>query len=105
MGVTGIDSFDIIKNIVDEIKPDFVIAIDSLCAIDIQRLNKTIQITTSGITPGSGIGNTRNELSFNTLKTKVIAIGVPTVVDSTVIVADTIKYLFKKISFLKIVTA
>ena len=91
----------IIKKTVEEIKPDFIIAIDSLCAIDISRLNKTIQITTSGITPGSGIGNDRCELSFETLNTKVIAIGVPTVVDSVVIVADTIKYILKKISYLK----
>lgn len=101
MGVTGIDSFEIIKNTIKEIKPDFVIAIDSLCAIDMQRLNKTIQITTSGITPGSGIGNSRCELSKDTLGVKIIAIGVPTVVDSSVIVSDTINYLFKKISYLK----
>ncbi len=101
IGVTGIDSFEIIKNIVKGIKPDFIIAIDSLCAADIRRVNKTIQITTSGITPGSGIGNSRIELSKDTLGIKVIAIGVPTVVDSTVIVSDTIKYLLKKISYLK----
>ncbi len=101
MGVTGIDSFEIIKTTIKEIKPDFVIAIDSLCAADIRRLTKTIQITSSGITPGSGIGNTRSELSYDTLGVKVIAIGVPTVVDSSVIVSDTIKYLLKKISYLK----
>ena len=101
IGVTGIDSFEIIKKTVEEIKPDFIIAIDALCAADIRRLNKTIQITTSGITPGSGIGNTRCEISKETLGIKVIAIGVPTVVDSVVIVSDTIKYLLKKISYLK----
>ena len=101
MGVTGIDSFEIIKKTIEEIKPEFIIAIDSLCAADIRRLNKTIQITSSGITPGSGIGNMRNELSYDTLGTKVIAIGVPTVVDSSVIVSDTIKYLLQKISYLK----
>ena len=101
IGVTGIDSFEIIKNIVNEIKPNFVIAIDALCAADIRRLNKTIQITTSGITPGSGIGNERHELSKDTLGVKVIAIGVPTVVDTKVIVSDTLKYLLKKISYLK----
>ena len=104
IGVTGIDSFDIIKKTIEEVKPDFVIAIDSLCAIDIKRLNKTIQITSSGITPGSGIGNTRNELSKDTLGINVIAIGVPTVVDSVVIVADTINYILKKISYLKNIT-
>lgn len=101
IGVTGIDSFEIIKNVVQEIKPDFIIAIDSLCAADIRRINKTIQITSSGITPGSGIGNSRCELSSDTLGINVIAIGVPTVVDSTVIVSDTINYLIKKISYLK----
>lgn len=101
MGVTGIDSYEAIKNIIDVIKPDFVIAIDSLCAADIRRLNKTIQITSSGITPGSGIGNSRKELSIDTLGVKIIAIGVPTVVDSSVIVSDTIKYILKKISYLK----
>ena len=101
IGVTGIDSFEIIKNVVREIKPNFIIAIDSLCAIDIRRVNKTIQITTSGITPGSGIGNSRTELSKDTLGINVIAIGVPTVVDSAVIVSDTINYLLKKIGYLK----
>ena len=101
MGVTGIDSFEIIKNIVQETKPDFIIVIDALCAADIRRVNKTIQITTSGITPGSGIGNIREELSKDTLGVNVVAIGVPTVVESTVIVSDTIKYLLKKISYLK----
>ncbi len=101
MGVTGIDSFDIIKNTINAVKPDFIIAIDALCARDIRRLNKTIQITTSGITPGSGIGNSRGELSMDTLGVKVIAIGVPTVVDSSVIVSDTINYILKKIGYLK----
>ena len=101
IGVTGIESYDIIKSIIDKTKPDFIIAIDSLCAIDIERLNKTIQITTSGITPGSGVGNNKIELSKESLNTKVIAIGVPTVVESIVIVADTIKYILKKISYLK----
>ncbi len=101
MGVTGIDSFEIIKNVVKEVKPDFIIAIDSLCAADIRRINKTIQITSSGITPGSGIGNSRNEISFETLGVNVIAIGVPTVVDSVVIVSDTINFLLNKISYLK----
>ena len=101
IGVTGIDSFEIIKNVVNEIKPNFLICVDSLCAASIERINKTIQITSSGITPGSGIGNNREELSFDTLGVPVIAIGVPTVVDSTVIVFDTINYLLKKISYLK----
>ena len=101
LGITGIDSFEIIKNVVNEIKPNFIIAIDSLCARGIERLNKTIQITSSGITPGSGVGNSRMELSSSTLKVPVIAIGIPTVVESMVIVSDTIKYLLKKIGYMK----
>ena len=101
LGVTGVDSFEIIKNVVKEIKPNFVIAIDSLCARTIERLNCTIQITSTGITPGSGIGNSKEELSLRTLNVPVIAIGVPTVVEASVIVSDTINYLLKKISYMK----
>ncbi len=101
IGKTGIESFEIIKNVIKEIKPDFIICIDSLCAYNMNRLNKTIQITSSGITPGSGVGNYRCELSYETLNIPVIAIGVPTVVDISVIVSDTINYLLKKISYLK----
>jgi len=101
IGTTGIDSFEIIKKVVEEIKPNFIVCIDSLCAYNMNRLNKTIQITSSGITPGSGVGNERMELSFDTLNIPVIAIGVPTVVEISVIVSDTINYLLKKISYLK----
>lgn len=101
IGMTGVDSIEIIKGVIKNIKPDFIICIDSLCAKNIERLNKTIQITTSGIKPGSGIGNNRFELSKNTLGVNVIAIGVPTVVDSAVIVSDTINYLYKKIGYFK----
>ena len=101
IGNTGIDSFDIIESVVKRIKPDFIIAIDSLAAINVNRIEKTIQITNSGIHPGSGIGNNRQELSNKTLKIPVIAIGVPTVVSSVVIVNDTINYLTKKISYQK----
>ena len=98
IGNTGIESFDIIDSVIKRIKPDFVIAIDALAAINIDRIEKTIQITNSGISPGSGIGNNRGELSKKTLGIPVIAIGVPTVVSCAVIVNDTINYLTKKIS-------
>lgn len=101
IGITGIDSYEIIKNVVKEIKPDFIICIDSLCAMNIERLNKTIQITSSGITPGSGIGNNKKELSSYTLGVPTIAIGIPSVVSSSTIVFDTINYLLKKIGYLK----
>ncbi len=101
MANTGIESARIIKAMIKEIKPDFVIAIDALAAIEIKRINKTIQITDTGIHPGSGIGNNRVEISKKTMHIPVIAIGVPTVVMSAVIVSDTIEYLIKHISYIK----
>ena len=98
---TGIESSLIIKSLIDEIKPDFVIAIDALASRNIERINKTIQITDTGIHPGSGIGNNRLEISKHTMDIPVIAIGVPTVVLSSTIVADTIEYLYKHISYIK----
>ena len=81
MGNTGIESIDLIKNIIKDIKATKVIAIDALKASKIERLVKTIQITDSGIHPGSGINNNRGEISKNTMETDVISIGIPTVVD------------------------
>ena len=101
MGETGIETSDIIESIVKKIKPDYIIAIDSLASNSIERLNKTIQITNTGIHPGSGVGNKRKELSFETLGIPVIAIGVPTVVDATVIVTDTINFIYKNYAFNK----
>ena len=101
MANTGIESSKIIKAIINEIKPDFVIAIDALASRSIDRINKTIQITDTGIHPGSGIGNNRLEISKDTMGIPVIAIGVPTVVMSSTIVYDTIDYLIKHISYIK----
>ena len=101
MANTGIESFDIISSVVKKVKPDFLIIIDSLASLSIDRLNKTIQITDTGINPGSGIGNNRQEISMDTLSIPVIAIGVPTVLYSSIIVNDTINYLFKHISYIK----
>lgn len=101
MGDTGIESASIIKSLIDEIKPDFVIAIDALASRSLERINKTIQITDTGIHPGSGIGNDRVEISNKTMNIPVIAIGVPTVVMSSVIVYDTINYLYKHIAYIK----
>ena len=82
MGTTGIETCDIIKALVDKIDIDYIIVVDALKASSIERVNKTIQLTNSGISPGSGVGNKRKELSKDTLGIPVIAIGVPTVVDS-----------------------
>lgn len=100
-GQTGIETSDIIFSIVKKIKPDFIITIDALASQSIERVNKTIQMTDTGIHPGSGIGNKRKEISFHTIGIPVLAIGVPTVVDATVIVSDTINYMYKHYVFNK----
>jgi spore protease len=94
-GETGIETKDIIKGIIDVIKPDFIIAIDSLASSSISRINKTIQLTDTGIHPGSGVGNKREELSKDTISIPVIAIGIPTVCDAVTIVNDTIEEVYK----------
>ena len=85
---TGIETFNIIKGLVKEIKPKFLIVIDSLCASNINNINKVIQITDSGIEPGSGVGNERREISKEKLGIDVIALGIPTVVNLHTIVKD-----------------
>ncbi len=101
MGNNGIETFDIISLLCKDIKPDLVIIVDALCASDIGRVNKCIQISDSGIHPGSGVGNMRREISFDTLGVPTIVIGVPTVVFSSIIVYDTMNYLFKHVSYIK----
>ncbi|RFU71666.1 GPR endopeptidase [Peribacillus saganii] len=95
MGITGIETSDTIMGIINQTKPDFVIAIDALAARSIERVNSTIQISDTGIHPGSGVGNKRKELSEATLGIPVIAIGVPTVVDAVSITSDTIDFILK----------
>src|SRR5699024_5563645 len=95
MGVTGLETSDIIFGILKQFKPDFVIAVDALASRSIERINETIQLSDSGIHPGSGVGNKRKELSEETLGIPVFAIGVPTVVDAVTITSDTIDYLLK----------
>src|SRR5699024_4910884 len=95
MGVTGMETSDIILSVIDRFKPDFVIVIDALASRSIERINETIQITDTGIHPGSGVGNKRKELSKETLGIPVIAVGVPTVVDAVTIASDTLDYMLK----------
>jgi spore protease len=95
MGVTGIETSNIVSGVVKEFNPDFVIAIDALASRSIERVNETIQLSDSGIHPGSGVGNKRKELSEATLGIPVIALGVPTVVDAVTITSDTIDFLLK----------
>ena len=100
-GQTGIETFDIINSLVRQLKPNFVLVVDSLKASNIERLNKTIQITDSGISPGSGIGNNRKEISKDLLNIPVIAIGVPTVVDTLTIINDSFNYMSNYYSYMK----
>lgn len=93
MGQTGMETVEIIRGVVNETKPDLIIAVDALAARSSKRLNRTIQITDTGINPGSGVGNHRNAITKETVGVPVIAIGVPTVVDAATIVNDTMENL------------
>ncbi|MBD5475310.1 MAG: GPR endopeptidase [Lachnospiraceae bacterium] len=88
MAKTGMESAEIIKGVIGETKPDMVIVIDALAARSTKRLNRTIQITNTGIHPGSGVGNHRNAITQESLHVPVLALGVPTVVDAATIVGD-----------------
>jgi len=93
MGQTGMETVEIVRGIVRETNPDIIIAVDALAARSSKRLNRTIQITDTGISPGSGVGNHRNAIKKETVGVPVIAIGVPTVVDAATIVNDTMENL------------
>lgn len=88
MAQTGMETVEILQGVVAQTKPDIVIAVDALAARSIKRLNRTIQITDTGIIPGSGVGNYRNVITKEHLGIPVIAVGIPTVVDAATIVAD-----------------
>ncbi len=90
LGITGIETSEIILGVVNRVKPDLVIAIDALASRKLERVNTTIQIADTGINPGSGVGNNRKELSQKSMGVPVIAIGVPTVVDAATMANDTI---------------
>lgn len=85
LGTTGIETTDIIKGVTEKIKPELIIAVDALAAADLKRVATTIQIADTGIQPGAGIGNNRKGINEETLGVKVIAIGVPTVIDAATI--------------------
>lgn len=90
MGSTGMETAELIKNAADIAKPEVIIAIDALAARNIDRISTTIQISDTGISPGAGTGNMRKELTKDTLGIKVIAIGVPTVIDSRTLIMDSL---------------
>lgn len=93
MAATGMEAAEIVRGVVEQTEPDLVIVVDALAARSTKRLNRTIQITDTGIQPGSGVGNHRNALTKESLGVPVIAIGVPTVVDAATIVGDAIEKL------------
>ena len=90
LGITGIETGEIIKGIVDKVKPELIIAIDALASRKTERMSTTIQIADTGISPGSGVGNKRMELSKATMGVPVVAVGVPTVVEAATIANDAI---------------
>ena len=91
LGITGMETGEIIRGVVDKIKPDLVIAVDALAARSMNRISTTIQLCDTGIAPGAGVGNKRKALNEETLGIPVIAIGVPTVIDAATITADTLQ--------------
>lgn len=99
MAQTGMETSEIIRGIINQTHPKLVIVIDALAARSVDRLNTTVQITDTGISPGSGVGNHRNALNKESLGVDVIALGVPTVVDAATIVHDTLESFMQKAGF------
>ena len=96
LGTTGIETSEIVKGIVERVKPDLVIVIDALASKNMDRISKTIQIADTGIIPGSGVGNSRFAITKETLGVPTIVIGVPTVVGIPTIVDEAISYVIEK---------
>lgn len=97
LGTTGIETLEIIKGIVDNIHPKLVIVIDALASRSIERISSTVQLSDTGIIPGAGVGNKRTEISQATLGIPVIAIGIPTVVETAVLVNDSLDLFITKL--------
>ena len=97
LGLTGIETGEIVRGLVQRVKPSLVIAIDALCSRKVERINTTIQFSDTGITPGEGVGNKRQALNRETLGVPVIAIGVPTVVDAATIASDSINWVLRRL--------
>lgn len=98
LGITGIETAEIIRGVAEKVQPHVIIAIDALAAANISRLGTTIQIGDNGITPGSGVNNKRAEISHQTMGVPVIAIGVPTVVNAALIAKIALETYFTKFS-------
>lgn len=99
MAQTGMDTYEVLDGLVENIKPDFILVVDALASRSVGRLCRTIQITDTGISPGAGIGNNRQKINEETLGVPVIAIGVPTVVDAAVIVSECMEETLERQGF------
>ncbi len=97
LGTTGIETLEILEGIVQNVKPKLLIVIDALASRSMERISSTIQISDTGIVPGAGVGNTRKELSQKTLGIPVLAIGIPTVVESAVLLNDCLDLFITKL--------
>ncbi len=97
LGTTGIETLEILEGIVNNVKPKLLIVIDALASRSIERISSTIQLSDTGIVPGAGVGNTRKELSQNTLGIPVIALGIPTVVENAVLVNEALDLFITKL--------
>lgn len=97
LGTTGIETVEIIKGVVENIKPKLIVIIDALASRSIERISSTIQLSDTGIVPGGGVGNTRKEITLDTLGIPVIAIGIPTVVETAVVVNDALDLFIDKL--------
>ena len=97
LGTTGIETVEIIKGVVDNVKPKLLIVIDALASRSIERISSTIQLSDTGIVPGAGVGNKRKEITQDTLGIPVIAIGIPTVVETAIVVNDALDLFIEKL--------
>lgn len=97
LGMTGIETWEFLKGIVDNVKPKLILAIDSLCSKSVNRISKSIQLSDTGIVPGGGVGNARLELTKESLGIPVIALGIPTCVDVATITEDGINLWIDKL--------
>ena len=97
LGTTGIETVEILKGIVDNVKPKLVIVIDALASRSIERISSSVQLADTGIVPGAGVGNARKELTQESLGIPVIALGIPTVVEAATIAADSLTLFIQKV--------
>ena len=96
LGITGMETGEVIRGVTDKIHPDAVIVVDALAARSMDRISTTIQLCDTGISPGAGVGNNRKELNKSSLGVPVIAVGVPTVIDAATIATDTLQLAAQK---------